>query len=198
MNDHSAPEFNEISLADFLKFVTESDKNHIIGMVDRPGVTCFFGFIEYNWYPPGSIRSNLLVMNVVRWQDIYWTVGSVPNDKMGAIRQLASFLRLHLSDGIPTILEGGPLNPHGRVSHGLNADYFPGGILPNGENNLAMLTIESMPTNPLHNREHGINHALVRDRESRVLTAMQNHKRPKPQDIYNYIYGFEPHPKWLD
>ena len=125
-----------------------------------------------------------------------WLVVSVPTEKMAAIRDVANMLRLRIADGVPTMIGGKP-EPGDRVFRGVAVKHFPGSALPNGDDNPCMFAIESSITNPLHNRENRLLTDLVLERERAVISAFERGKFPKPLEIYNFIYGFDPHPEWL-
>jgi hypothetical protein len=178
------------------RIIKSSNRIHLVGLADRPGLSSFFAAIEYHFYPPGTSKNELFDLWAIKWESLMWQVISIPSDKMGAIRQMASMMRLRISDGVPTMLGGTP-EPGDRVWEGCAVKFFPGSQLPDGTDNRSMYGVESTRENPLHNKESPTNIQLVRRREGRVIEAFERHARPKPLEIYNFIYGFEPHPKWL-
>jgi hypothetical protein len=189
---------HEESMEEFVARVTETDgKVHLVGISDRPGLLSLLATIEYNWYPPWTIRNDLFEYRMIKWESILWKVASFPRDRLRSVRVLVETLRLRIADGIPTILGGSP-EPGDQQYHGVKVQSFPGGRLPNGKDNRNMFTIESTSRNPLHNTsEHKLNEKLVLERETMVVNAFQARKYPTPLQIYNFIYGFDTHPKWL-
>lgn len=75
--------------------------------------------------------------------------------------------------------------------------YFPGGLLPTGKTNRCIHTIESRNDNPLHGADYNISLDPIYDRESTVLHAFAADMMLTAKQIYDFIYGFDSRPDWL-
>lgn len=172
---------------------TRPDLAHLVTMAVRPGVKVLFGCIEWQWYSPHTDRNRFFHMNVIQWQDIPWLVCSFPNGRLPAVRGLARHLGLRIADGVPTLIE--PAGPGDReiiregFPRGLTARHFPGGVLPQGGDNRSMWNIENDSSSPLHTGRLKLTREEGEKREMAVIDAFVEGKRPRVQDIHDYIYG---------
>jgi hypothetical protein len=176
---------------------------HYVASVIRPGALALMGAVEYNLFPPETTANRNFHFNGVEWQNVVWNVFSVPKDRHKDIVDTAHALGMSITSFPPTmiflgksaILFAAPLTAteteikralsHRIPSELVNAfsgvERFPGNANATHhiENNDRLLT------RPLDESEF----PEIRERESRIITAMSQGVRPSLHDLAAYIYG---------
>jgi len=194
--------------ADYQARVTDPTKAHLVMMEIRPGVISFLAALENYWYRPGTKQANLFTLHNINWQELDWYIASFPLTRLPAVRVLANLLKLRLGNGVPTIIKSASEAdsesvPHPRIP-GMVANFFPGSKMPDGKDNMNMLTVEYLSgAHPLGGGSgtavfSGPEAQAVRQREAEI-NYLLNHKRMHiiPQHIFDYIYGKMPaKPDW--
>jgi len=103
------PEISRPLASGELEEMTKDEtKFFVIGMLHpgRIGFALFSTLLEYRHYPPDTLKNDLFQLVVLKWEEIYWGVISIPIwDKVFADR-IAKETGLKFADGIPSMIGG--------------------------------------------------------------------------------------------
>lgn len=162
----------------------------------RVGGAAFIAAIEWYWYAPRTERSRFFDVWGVEWEGLSWAVVSFPAGRLDAVRRLAKQLGLRLAQGVAAIVEAPPhvkLQASRRYSveldrGGVHLTFFPGGILPNGRDNLAMFNVENDHHSPVYKNRKRDNDAMLQA-TGEINGILNRGVRLTPAQVADYIYG---------
>lgn len=94
------------------KFMKDESFVHYIGMIvpPRPGVGELLEFVEHEYYKPGTPRNDLFLMRIIRWEDMVWSLVSIPIRERSYVEKAVRSFGLRIVDGVPSVLSGGKLD----------------------------------------------------------------------------------------
>lgn len=159
------------SIEDFEEFIKQK-KNyvHLITISSRPGAISFIATVEWHLFPPTENKNHLFDITVIQWLDIDFLVVSFPKEHFSDVKQLATKLRMRISNGVPTLLET------------TKVSVFPGASI--GE----MYTIENDQHSPIYKNNRRLNREIMQC-ENEIVDALTNGAKITPEQIVDYIYG---------
>ena len=88
---------------------------HLIGLLERPCVGLFAVRLEHRHYPPGTLANDLFEMRLVKWEDMVWSVVTIPTGGRPDAAAIADGVGLRFADGVPTVFAAHPGGPTIRV-----------------------------------------------------------------------------------
>lgn len=170
--------------AEIAAVVTKDDgRTFLVAMQGRLGAASLAGAIEWYWYPPNTDRNRLFDIYFTDWEDLRWMVIAFPAGRLDEVKRLAKQLGLRLANGVPTMFSLASKRPSDIIPL-----FFPGERLPNGRDNMAMMTIENDAGSPVYqNRKRDHDGMLQADFE--INDALNRGVRLTPAQIADYIYG---------
>jgi hypothetical protein len=129
----------EESLTDLKVFIADPYFIHYLGMLSppRPGVLDCVQLLEYTYFPPWTERNALFHARVIEWQDIMWSMISIPIGDREMMDKSAMANRLRVANGVPIVFSGGEMYS------------FPAG-------NERVFTLENIKGHPVY--KQGIHH----------------------------------------
>ena len=96
---------SEQEWADFIK--AYPDHSHYVTMATRPGVLMLASTVEHYLFDPMSALNGLYQCNAIEWQDMLWSIFSVPQDYHPTIQMVAASLSMKVTRFPPAILHLG-------------------------------------------------------------------------------------------
>ena len=194
------------SHADLAAHILRGDgRVHIAAHMDRIGAAALFAAVEWYWYAPNTSRNRFYDISLCEWRDMRWAVMSFPAGRLHAVQRLAKQIGLRIADGPPIMLgrAGGvaviqATSRPSRLSdfrqQGVPIDIFPGGVLPDGRDNLSIFTVEYDKGNPAYETKRQ-NETGMHEAGLEVNEALNRGVRLTPLQIADYIYGSGDFPK---
>jgi hypothetical protein len=175
-----------------------NDRVFLISFVQRVGATALIAAIEWYWYPPSSERNRLFEVYGTEWHGMHWLITAFPSGRLPAVRRLAKQLGLRITDGSPVMIgETGAINiqSSSRPSHlaeftvqDLPMEFFPGTMLSDGRENLAVFTIENDSGSPVYKNRQRDEQAMFQA-SGEVSKMLNRGIKLTPRQIADYIYG---------
>lgn len=95
---------------DLKRAAEDPTRFHIVGDMNRIGVSLFMTKLEYTHYPPRSGKNHLFEFRILKWPDdfpMYWVIASIPIEDRSLAELLIPECGLRLANGIPMMLGGG-------------------------------------------------------------------------------------------
>ena len=193
-------------LDDITALILRNDgRVHIVANVQRIGAAALFAAVEWYWYPPDSSRNRFFDVSVCDWRHMRWAIMSFPNGRLHAAQRLAKQIGLRIVDGPPVMFgrEGGlaviqATSRPSRLDHysrqGVPIEIFPGGVLPDGRDNLSIFNVEYDRGNPAYENKRK-NEEGMHEAGLEVNEIMNRGVRLTPFQIADYIYGTGDFPK---
>jgi hypothetical protein len=168
--------------------IIENDKVHI---VTAPSVHCgslaFSALIEYQWYPPADPALNdQFELHTRTWGNVVFTVISFPRERKADAQTVAVHLGMTLTNGVPTIVSNDPHDPIlGQwETNIIRGRRFPGGVLPNGDDNRRMFSLVSRET-----IKTTLTPQQVLRRETQLIDKFCEGVMLRPRDVGHFIFG---------
>jgi hypothetical protein len=188
-------ETNEIAAC-----VTRRDgRIYLVSHVKRVGGTAFIAAIEWFWYAPDTPRNRLFDVYGAEWHSMHWIITAFPSGRLPAVRHLAKQLGLRIANGPPVMLgERGslvfiqassrPSDLTDLVTQDVPMEFFPGTMLPNGQENDTIFTIENDRGSPIYkNRQRDEDTMFAASGE--ISEALNHGVKLTPRQMADYIYG---------
>lgn len=91
---------------EFASLSKDKSRFFIVVMSMRPNTRVWSMDLEYTHYVPDTPRNDLFSFYQSKWQDIHWSVISIPIEDRHLAEEMASKHNLRIADGIPVILGG--------------------------------------------------------------------------------------------
>lgn len=178
---------------------------HIATNILRVGGAALFAAVEWYWYQPGTSRNRLYDVACCEWRNLHWAVMSFPNGRLHAVERLAKQIGLRIAVGPPIMMgtEGSRamIQATSRPSRldeyrrqGIAIEIFPGGMLPDGRDNLAIFTVEYDKDNPTYENKRQ-NEEGMHEAGLEINEVLNRGVRLTPYQIADYIYGSGDFPK---
>ena len=100
------------SPTDYQRFFADPSFIHYAGMLNppRPGVLDCVQMLENIHYKPGSDRNHLFLLRLLDWQDILWTIVSIPIAEKANMERVAQVNGLRIANGVPTMFADGGIH----------------------------------------------------------------------------------------
>jgi hypothetical protein len=183
-------------------YVTRPDgRSYLVSHVERVGVAAFIAAIEWYWYSPNTSRNHLFDVYGAEWHNMHWLITAFPSGRLPAVRHLAKQLGLRIANGPPVMLgrRGALLiQVSSRPSHltdlqDVPMEFFPGTMLPNGQENDTIYTIENDRDSPIYKNRRRDNETMFAA-SGEISDALNRGVRLTPRQIADYIYGSGPFP----
>jgi hypothetical protein len=110
---------------DLVELAKDQTKIHIICMMMRVGVDFFFNHLEYTYFPPLTPENDEYDYCVFKWNNLMWSICSIPLEKKPLAEESAKEAKMKLADGIPFM--AGPVVAATRPERleDLEVDWFP-------------------------------------------------------------------------
>jgi hypothetical protein len=80
---------------------------NVVCPVDRGIAGDYSQHLEHKYFPPGTRSNDLLQVMFFRWQDMLWSIVTVPLGLKETCFKAATEVKMRLSDGIPHVLSSG-------------------------------------------------------------------------------------------
>lgn len=106
----NGPDLTSVSITNEMlqRMADDPDWFHVVCMMVRPGCYLFMRKLELEHYRPATPRNNLFYVTQIKWQEMEWTVISIPLKERHLADQVAKECGMAFEDGIPHVI-GGPL-----------------------------------------------------------------------------------------
>jgi hypothetical protein len=168
-------------------------KAHLILSADRPGVKVLMSAIEWYWYKPFTPANDLFEIRYTPWEEMDWIVVSFPDNKLGAVKHLASLLILQVTDRIPMLATTDKNEPGVRpLGNDLYVKPFPLAFMSdNVTRNPLVWCLENDKSSLVYKNRH--NDRFL-EREGHIIDVLATGKHLTPRQIVDYIY----HNKQID
>ena len=198
-----------MSHADVAAQILRNDgRVHIASGTQRIGAAALFAAVEWYWYTPGTPRNRFYDIALCEWRNLRWAVMSFPKGRLHATQRLAKQIGLRIADGPPIMMgrEGGfaviqatvyPSRLGDYRRQGVPIDIFPGGVMPDGRDNLAIFNVEYDKGNPAYENKRQ-NEEGMYEAGLEVNETLNRGVRLTPLQIADYIYGSGEFPKMDD
>lgn len=114
---------------------------HFIVLIYRPGVAEFMITFEAMFFEPGTPANDHYHVTVVNWQDVMWSIVSVPAAYQAVVEKALPLFGLRMAQGVPAVISGGFLvtvTPTLEAMLGADYELFPVSNLPR------MFTLENI------------------------------------------------------
>jgi hypothetical protein len=192
------------TIDDIAKCVTtRAGRVFLISHVSRIGISAFCAAIEWYWYPPNTSRNRFFDVYAANWHGMKWIIIALPIGRLPATQRLAKQLGLRIADGSPVIMGDqrsqvivqATLRPSkiDAVLKETPMAFFPGTLLPNGQENEFIYTVENDHGSPVYKNRR--NDAETISQASGEINDMLNKGiKLTPAQIADYIYGTGPFP----
>lgn len=93
------------------KFLSEPGRAHLIGILHDGKMANFLELMEKNFYPAGTKKNRRFSLRVLRWNEVYFSLASVPLRDVNGIQKLARTQLLMLKPSKLTMLDGKGAKP---------------------------------------------------------------------------------------
>jgi hypothetical protein len=102
IGDQSIYGFNKIDT----KWFEDPSRIHYICMTmpPRPGCQLFCSILEYKFYPPTTDKNKLFILQVMKWEEMVYTVISIPIKDKAYAEAVAKTCGMRIANGVPTLL----------------------------------------------------------------------------------------------
>jgi hypothetical protein len=172
---------------------------YVVSNVQRVGTIAFSAAIEWYWYAPNTARNRLFDIYCAEWHKMQWFITAFPANRMPAVRYLAKQLGLRIADGPPLMIgEQGsivylqaasrPSRLTALTAQDVPIEFFPGTMLPNGQENDRIFTVESDRGNPIYKNRRRDEEAMFAA-SGEISAALNRGVHLTPRQIADYIYG---------
>ena len=133
---------------------------HIVGDMNRIGVSFFMTKLEYTHYPPRSVANHLFEFRILKWPanfPLVWAIASIPIEDRPLAEALLPDCGLRLANGTPIILGLG----------GEKDEFFP----MQGDR---VFSLENSNGHPIYNNNQAEIEALRVKQNAEIEEILQN------------------------
>jgi hypothetical protein len=127
-NDEENEENHVVTKETFAE-IFELGKNlvmfHLISLMNRVGVPEFMAEVEHTYFPPLTPTNDQFIMRWVKWNDMLWTITSVPMESSKCFFDVAPKYGFNINPGSPVMLGSGLNMTYQSSIHGIPASCFP-------------------------------------------------------------------------
>lgn len=90
------------------QFMGNEEFIHYVGMLipPRPGVSECIALLEHRHFKPGTVRNHLLIMHMISWSEIIWSIASIPIAERSKMEEVADECGLRAVEGVPAMISG--------------------------------------------------------------------------------------------
>jgi len=92
------------SMRELKTFALEHGRFHVVSIAERPGLLAWMQRLELTYYPPGTHRNLLFHFHMIQWDELMWSMISIPAAGERLARRSAEKTGMRIADGVPLVI----------------------------------------------------------------------------------------------